>query len=179
MFFVPIDNRDYYEKQVRSWESSHYGLDFSDVRQYAVHRAWADKFEREEFVCSPKEFVRIDFGQELPESYSQQLSFQAEQSKTIYGLAGWYSFALSESVAMSTEPPLVLHPDLWWHPFLPLDVPIKVSAGEQIDVELSLYPNLVPYDPLWKWKVQVGAQICQQSTFDSIPLSKTLLAKLQ
>jgi len=96
-----------------------------------------------------------------------------------HGLVGWYTFQLSSKQQMSTRPPLSLHPEIWHQPFIPLKEPIQVKKGEKLQVKFAMYLEATLDGPLWKWDITYKGKKIEQSNFDSVPLSKQLLDKLQ
>jgi hypothetical protein len=62
-----------------------------------------------------------------------------KEAATIYGMCGWFEAQLSPKVTLSTSP---FAPRTHWHHFhFPFTEPLKVTAGEEIEIEIEIIPQ--------------------------------------
>jgi SAM-dependent methyltransferase len=175
--FVPVSLSDFYGERVDSWSEKRFGLDFSAFRPFAANHPHVTHLKDGNFLSAPVDVEPIDFTKPRKNHLHWTAGFRIERSAILHGLAGWYSFPLTQKHLLSTRPPLTLAPELWFHPYLPLAEPLAVEKGAALSVELDMYLGNA-YGPIWRWRLEVDGHTVHQTSFDAIPLSKRLLAKL-
>jgi protein arginine N-methyltransferase 1 len=176
--FVPIEAEAIYRNKIEAWSGTHYGFDFSHFRSYIANRPLNSHFAPQNFLAKPASVTPFDFTKEFPGNFKWTVEYTATRDGTMTGIAGWYSFKLSDSIWMTTEPPLAMSPEVWGHPLLPLIEPLEVRAGDHIRIDVEFYPNMHDEDPVWNWTTTWKGKRYEQTSFNSIPLSKRLLSKL-
>ena len=177
--FVPVEIPKVYDDKVSFWSPEHYGLSFRAFESYASNHPHITHIQTQNFLAAPVALPAIDYTSAVPRAFNWTAEFTIERAGSIHGLAGWYTFQLSAGTELSTRPPLKLSPELWFHPFLPLQAPVRVEVGQRVKVELGFYLDVTAHDPIWTWKLEVGGKtVASQTSFNTIPLSPALLAKL-
>jgi precorrin-6B methylase 2 len=175
---VPVTQDRFYREQIQNWTREKFGLRFSAFRDFAAHHPFVSHFEERDQIAEPVDLDPIVIGTDVSWLNRWQMEFEIERDATWHGISGWYAFQLSPSIWMSTKPPLALSPRLWFHPFFPLEKPLKVKRGDKVRVELGLALGAAADAPLWQWTVTHEGVTTAQSSFDAVPLSRELLGKL-
>jgi hypothetical protein len=168
---VPVCLDGIYDNKVNAWKESYFGLTFSSFLPYATDFPHATLIDESRFLAEPQDLTPIAYRDVLEKkNFVWDLSFTAEKAGTLHGINAWYQFFLTQQIALSTKPPLSLDPELWSHPFFPLREAIKLKVGDVVQVHLELVLT-VPYDPQWKWTIQVNGNTTHQDTFETLKLS--------
>ena len=178
--FVPTEEKRRYRECVDFWSRRRYGMTFRPFRSFAENHPAHIELRTDSFLASPKSLSPISLLQPLARYQQWSLDFKIKKPGLLCGWGGWCSYRLSKDVLLSPRPPLRFHPKLWSHLFLPLQKPVRVKAGQRVQVELGLYlsfSNDGPQGELWKWNTRVGDNQFHQSSFQSIPLSRELLKR--
>jgi len=176
--FVPAQNEAFYQSKIASWQQEKFGLKFNSFHRYAANQPVDEHFERSDFLSEPVTFAGIDLTHGTPGNYHWNTRYEVTRDGMFHGLVAWYALQLSPSVSLSTEPPLALASELWWQPFIPSEKATPVKEGDVISAEIGYYHSANPWSPYWKWSFEINGVRTEQTSFDSIPLSKQFLAKL-
>jgi protein-L-isoaspartate O-methyltransferase len=176
--FVPVEMDSFYKEKVESWSENHYGFDFSAFKPFALNRPHGDLGTDENFMANPVDLSPLNFLEPLRLNYKWDAEYRIKRDGVITGLKGWYSFMLSDNVVLTTKPPLTLSPSLWQQHILPLKTPLEVKKGDILKVNFAVYLKGSVSDLIWQWTVTNKDSETTQTSFDAIPLSKELLAKL-
>lgn len=177
--FVPAAAQQYYDDTIATWTKSRYGLKFDAFLPYAANYPHVSHFTGKEFLAEPVEVSPIDFTKPIPAAYRWRVDFDLERSGALGGLLAWYTFHLADGITMSARPPLQLSPKLWYQPFLPVSAPRKLRKGAHVSAELDFFPEATLDGAVWNWRIHADGATLEQTSFDSVPLSFELLAKLK
>jgi type II protein arginine methyltransferase len=84
----------------------------------------------------------------------KSITFPMDQSVTVHGFAGYFDCALYKEIGFSTVPNSHSPGMFSWFPmFLPLTKPVRVDAGDNIQVDLW---RCVDAEKMWyEWSLQL------------------------
>ena len=155
-----------YQHIVASWSERRYGIDFSPLRVFeanALHHVHAG----DETRLSEGAGV-IDADLETVESETLQggATLVARRDGIVHGFVVWFTATLTDGVTLTSREERGTH---WSQGFLPLESPVVVTRGTEIDLELDTNDGR-----LWRWQGRVGgASFDQTSGFSMPPCSLT------
>jgi hypothetical protein len=179
MKVVPVSMPDYYRKHVDCWSAyeeraQHHGtpkLNYRAVRAYAVNTLYYDtrkKFDATS-LAAPAKLMELDFTTATSASCDGRLEAEVEHDGTCHGWLGWFDMHLGDEWLSTSGEPAPTH----WSPvFLPLEQPIQVKAGEQLQLAIKR-----PDFGDWTWTTEYEGRRQRQSTFLSQPLSPERMQK--
>ncbi len=171
--FVPVDYGESYERKISFWDAKHYGLKFDFLRKYAVNQPQPAYFEKDDFLSAPQQLMTIDLSLPLKSYLSFEAIFKMNRGGLVHGLGSWYSFKLSDTIALSPKPPLILQRSIWFHHFFPFSTPVSVKKGDPLKIGASMLLGASSsLDQIWKWSFEIGGRRVTQSNFNSVPFSK-------
>jgi protein arginine N-methyltransferase 1 len=99
--------------------------------------------------------------------------WQAKRNGTAHGIAVWFDSELVDGIGFSNHPAA---PQLiYGTAFFPFSTPAPISEGEPI--KLRLAADFVQNDYVWRWSTDFSSTSFNQSTFQGVPLTPTLLRK--
>ena len=166
---VPVECPEIYH-QVDFWSGDRYGLDLSLIRNFATNNCYKAMLDSGAFLSDPQQLVKIDSATVQTTFLSAQVSCIVNRSGTFHGIGGWFRAQLSQNVELSNDPRN--KSAAWAQIFFPLTNPVPVEPGDQIEMTMTTNDGEV-----WRWKVEVGGEQSDQSTFFGIPIAKHLFAK--
>ncbi len=158
--------------RVEMWTDELHGLDFSPVRSHAANNVYSITLSERSLLAAPAQLLRVELGAVEATDVGGTTSVVARRDGVIHGMGVWFDAALSESVQISTEPPLSM--PSWAHAFFPIERPLELRAGETIELELSSMSN----GAFWKWALRSGEAVFEHSTFRGLFLSPERLREL-
>ncbi len=162
--FALLQDADFFQKIIGTWEEPKLGMDFSAFKECATSRPHYGSWDPQHLMTQPQALGETVFSKHDHFAVSFQNTLRATKTGTVHGILGWYTFHLTDTVSFSTQPPLVLSPKIWNQWFLPLAEPRAVNAGETIAVELKMTTSPRFPEPIWQWKLDANQT---QSTFDT------------
>jgi predicted RNA methylase len=179
MEVVPVSAPAYYEKHVASWGSfpetcTEQGLpelDYAAMRPYAANHMNYDSAEKmaAEHLASPVSLMELDFNTATKAECDNQVDVVIERDGLCHGWMGWFQMRLVDEWLSTSGEPKSTH----WSPvFLPLEQPIQVKSGEQLNFALKRSE----FDE-WTWTTTHAERRQRQSTFLSQPLTPARILK--
>jgi len=138
----------------------------------AANTRHAVSLDAADLLAAPASLAILETGTDAAPYYSWQTSFDATRRGEIDGVAGWFDCRLFGDVTMSNSP---LAAERLNRPqaFLPLEKPVSVRGGEQIDVAVMVRPA----DNVIAWRVELpesGSRFVH-STFNGLQLDSAAL----
>jgi protein arginine N-methyltransferase 1 len=141
------------------WQQNIRGIDFSILRERSL--AEQPRYRRFELpahqidrpLTTPAPALTVDLHTASPDDLPHVLEFErvVQAPGTVHGLAVWFRAVLDDRATISTAP-FDLENSNWKTPFLRLDVPIDVAAGDRLRIRLEAETLEVP--DTWTWSVQ-------------------------
>jgi predicted RNA methylase len=179
MEVVPVSAPAYYRKHIDAWGSfpetrTERGLpelDYSAMRVYAANCMYYDsaKHLAAEYLATPVPLMELDFMTASKAECDSQLEATIERDGLCHGWMGWFQMRLGDEWLSTSGDPTPTH---WCPVFLPLEEPVEVKAGEQMDFALKR----AEYGE-WTWMTTYAGHRQRQSTFLSQPLVHSQMLK--
>ena len=179
MEVVPVSAPAYYRKHIDAWgrfpetcaEQGLPELDYAAMRAYAANYMSYDsaKHLAAEHLATPVALMELDFMTASKAECDSQLHVTLEQDGLCHGWMGWFQMRLGDEWLSTSGDPTPTH---WCPVFLPLEEPIEVKAGEQLNFALKR----AEYGE-WTWTTTHAGRKQRQSTFLSQPLMPAQMRK--
>jgi hypothetical protein len=109
------------------------------------------------FLAEPEETIRIDLRSIAESTVTGNASFIASRDGLLHGFGGWFSATLADDVTITNAPGSGMH---WQQMFLPVEKPLHVTRGMQVDLELQSHDGTA-----WRWRGWAGDAQFDQTTW--------------
>lgn len=156
---VPVMHPELHAKYIGCWSELQLGVDNSAARRFAANEIiWPERSAGTgkrlgESMC----LARVDLTQATVADCDAVCQASIAECGECHGLLCWIRMRLGDSW-LSTDPDLPpLH---WQNAVLPLDPPLPVQAGEQLELRLKR-----PAGGDWSWTVSGPGGVRRHSTF--------------
>ncbi|MGH9509360.1 MAG: 50S ribosomal protein L11 methyltransferase [Terriglobales bacterium] len=153
MFCAPLESEAARQQAIGFWEQPHYELDFSPLRAYGVNSILEWTIDPRELLGEAASLGTIDFSTLRNASFSGKAAAIIRRPGVLHGLGMWFVQHLAAGITISTAPPCSLPTRLWNNEFLPLDEPLPVGPGQEVN--LQLHTGAGGWGRTWKWQVEV------------------------
>ncbi len=138
---VPTD----YEN-IERWSRPLLGLDFAPLGHVARNNIhWAD-LSRAQFATRPVTVFSTDFPTGAT-PMSTVTTVEAIKDVNVHGIGVWFRSSLTADIHITNEAPNGV--PSWEHGFLPLDQPMAVQRGQQLEMEIGSSVD----GANWAWRV--------------------------
>jgi len=166
LYVAPVELIEDYQK-IQFWSNDLHGLDFSTLRTTSANNLLTTKLSPESLLCAPKLLEQIDLAQVTSDQMRSKSTFTIERRGTLHGIGGWFRAFLDSDIAISNAPPT--EAPSWTNVFLPLQKPLAVRPGDQLELEISTGSNA----SVWTWQINhqktpgdiTEPKVQKQSTF--------------
>jgi protein arginine N-methyltransferase 1 len=155
---------------IEEGSESAYGIDWSPTREYVANTAHHLGIPSDAICDPPAVMASLAFDR-VPdvEEIGGTASWTYEQDTVISGIAYWFDLLLAPDIRISNAPGVL--PGSWGQLLLPIDPPLRVPAGECIDVGVRP-ERLRDGAPGWlSWWARVGEDEVRGHEFASLPAS--------
>ena len=127
---------DRFERDLASWRSVGFGLDWSDAERLTRNNMYVFAIEPGDLLAAPAaSWDVLDFGGVIDSRRSGTATWRLGADTPVYGFALWWECTLSPGVVLTTSPfSARTH---WDQIYLPLLVPIAACANDEIVLSLS------------------------------------------
>ena len=139
--------RDY--AAVERWSQSLLTLDFSPLSRIVCNNVLPVDLSPAAIVTPPAVVFGTDFAAE-PELLSGSVQGEVLKDAVVHGIGLWFRSSLTPSLSLTNQPPNPV--PSWEQGFLPLNAPIEVHAGDQLQFEISSSGSGAE----WTWQVGSG-----------------------
>lgn len=151
-------------KLAEGWTTPPVPDEFHWLRDYGANARHSHEFAEHEIASAPAQLGSIDLRANSPDLLSLSAPLEMARTGELDGLAGWFECELYDGVWMTNSP---LAPDRInrAQAFLPFAVPLAVTAGDTVEVTVSVRHE----DALISWIARVArtGQAVRQSTWAS------------
>jgi protein arginine N-methyltransferase 1 len=171
LFVAPIEEPELFD-HVQFWNSRPAGLDFAPARRWAVNTGYPAALSPRQFLATPVAAASLDLTTRGPEPFELQHCFRIERSGVLHGIGGWFAAQLSRSVTLTNSPAAAERINRR-NAFLPIDQPVAVEAGDQVDVHIHIIPGAV----VVTWTVDVRRTSQLRARFRHSTVNGTLFAR--
>lgn len=159
LVLVPISSEQFHAHQIDIWSQPHLGLNFSAARKGAANGLYWQRRGQHAMrrLADDQAIVRIDLTKAARAHCMGRADYVTREAGDCHGLLAWIRINL-DGQWLTTDPEA---PALHWSPvILPLDPPLRLSAGDRVSVELDR-----PEFGDWTWTVETPAGRQRHSTF--------------
>ena len=160
LWLAPLSAPQLHTKHVGRWSTPVHGIDYSLTRRFAANEIlW---LRREEFTGSTRLgqgslISAIDMAHATSGDCDGEATCTVDKAGLCHGLLAWIRIKLLDEW-MSTDPDA---PPVHWSPVvLPIDPPLPLAAGEQVQFSLQR-----PMHGDWTWSISAQAGNRRHSTF--------------
>lgn len=174
-----VESPKRYDRIVEPWEKFNSQIDMGLARKMAVNDFIKHRATAREMLTSACKLIILDYQNIQSNNVTCKFSRKALRSGTAHGFVLWYDAELIKGVGFRNTPGIKNHPVVYGSTFFPFQEPIRVSKGDNIEVQIKA--TLVDDEYIWSWNTRVadvksGLEVAQfdQSTFYSkrIPLAE-------
>jgi type I protein arginine methyltransferase len=124
-----------------------------------------------DLISPPHTLATLDLSSVAEPDVNITTTIPVTRSGTVHGVLGWFRAQLSDGVSLTNEPPLST--PSWAQTLLPLESPIAVEAGAEIELNVGTAAN----GSHWTWRVTApGGESPQQSTLWGFPVPPSVAA---
>lgn len=127
---------DRFERELASWRSVGYGLDFADAEHLTRNNMYVYAIEpRDLLTDGAAQWDSLDFTRDIDSRRAGTARWQLAAPTKIHGFALWWDCTLAPGVVLSTSP---MAPRTHWDQiYLPLLEPLDGHAGETVELTVS------------------------------------------
>jgi SAM-dependent methyltransferase len=171
LFFAPIESERAYES-VSFWDEilEYHGFDYKALRGVAVNSASHEQLSFSEFLSVPQKKYFFDFRKDVSAAFLCETSFDIERSGSLFGIGGYFTSRLSNSVVLDSSPNTKTH---WRQHFFPLSRPTSVKKGDMINFRVEPVLQKAMVD--WTWEIGInGADFSRHDTRRGIRLKEQM-----
>jgi protein arginine N-methyltransferase 1 len=171
LFVAPIEASEVFER-VQFWNSRPAGLDFGPARRWAVNTGYPVALAPQNFLATPAAAASLDITICGPQPFELHHRFLVERRGVLHGIGGWFRAQLSRSVTLTNSPEAAQRINRR-NAFLPIDQPVAVEPGDEIDVRIHVIPGAL----VVTWTVDVRRASERRGRFRHSTLNGTLFAR--
>jgi protein arginine N-methyltransferase 1 len=144
---------DRFERDLASWRSVGFGLDWSDAERVTRNNMYVFAIEPGDLLAAPAaSWDMLDFSDVIDSSRSGTATWRLAADAPIYGFALWWECMLSPGVVLTTSPfSARTH---WDQIYLPLLRPIAGCAGDEIALSVASETGGVESGIEVRWAVE-------------------------
>ena len=126
---APVTN-DRFERDLASWRSVGFGLDWSDAERVTRNNMYVFAIEPRDLLAPAATWDTLDFGGVIDSRRSGKATWRLTADTPVYGFALWWECMLAPGVQLTTSP---FGPRTHWDQiYLPLLTPLTVCASDEI-----------------------------------------------
>jgi len=127
---------DRFERDLASWRSVGFGLDWSDAERMTRNNMYVFAIEPGDLLAAPPAtWDTLDFSGVIDSRRSGTATWRLAADAPIYGFALWWACTLAPGIVLTTSP---FSPRTHWDQiYLPLLTPVAGCAGDEIVLRVS------------------------------------------
>jgi len=166
LFAALVELPETYERIIAPWRGVA-GLNLDAALPLVLNTMYKRQCKPEKLISEKQEWHTLDYLDGANPKAGSALRFRAMRAGIVHGFVVWFETKLLDEIGFSTEPGA--KDSVYGHIFLPLLVPVKVRAGEEIYA--AVHADLINTDYVWRWEFKADAAEgrdavhFQQSTF--------------
>lgn len=139
---------------VDGWRSPRREARYAAAADVAANTFLRTELESGDLLAEGQPLGEIRYQGKNPRKLATRATFVMERPGVLNGLGLWFRGLLAPGIQFDTSPRSP--PTIYSQAFLPLAEPRPVSAGQTIEVALSVHRTLP--EPIWTWSVDVPGQ---------------------
>ncbi|MEO8137703.1 MAG: 50S ribosomal protein L11 methyltransferase [Betaproteobacteria bacterium] len=162
---VPVELEEAHGRYIASWSERRYGLDLAPMRLFASNSIIFLNITADAHVARPRRVADVDLRTATSTFVHGRTQFTASRNCVVHGFKVWFTSTLMDGITLTNMEPDATH---WAQGFLPLEYPIALKRGAEVDVDLESEDG-----NSWRWRGKVGREAFDQSTlFGAVPYGK-------
>jgi hypothetical protein len=171
MSVVPVSALALHEQEIACWSVPEHDVNLAPARPYAANTVLFRNQEVQETrdLAEPVAVHTLDFARGGYTPLNAEVRVTITQSATCHGWAGWFAMKLGDRCLSTSPRAKRTH---WSPAFLPLDPPVPLEKGEQVEFHLAR----APFDE-WAWSMKARNGTQRHSTLFSVPMKASTLKK--
>jgi protein arginine N-methyltransferase 1 len=181
-----IEAPDTYAKQTAPWEDGCFELDMSAARRLAVNSTGRCRITADQLLTESRQWAVLDYARLEDANIDALVRWTATRGGDGHGIVVGFDRTLADGIRLCNAPdrPGALgHKSIYATVFFPWESPVRLAAGDYVEVRLRA--TLVDEEYIWNWTTSVGdgprpsamkARFAQ-STLIGMPLSPAALRK--
>jgi hypothetical protein len=176
LFLAPVSSEELLtELAPLGPEETAYGIDWSPSREYVANMPLSRAVPPESLLAPPQQVgrVRLDT-MPAADAVGGQATWRLESDAEVHGLVYWFDLDLGGGERLSNAPGA--ETGSWGHLYLPIDPPLQVRAGGEIQAEVTAHPRPDGAPGGLAWEVLGGDERRRGHEFSAAPASLSDLA---
>jgi protein arginine N-methyltransferase 1 len=149
LWAAPAELPEFYERQIDWWRTPRYGFDFSPLRLFASNAAYSTEIVPDALLAPPAPVVSVDAASFEGTAHGGSVVFRTQRGGVLHGFAIGFTATLAPEVTVTNA---WSGADSWERGVLPLDEPVKVGLGTEIELELATGNGRS-----WRWSGVIGS----------------------
>ena len=127
---------DRFERDLRTWRSVGYGLDWADAEHMTRNNMYVFAIEPRDLLADAAvAWDSLDFGGPIDSRRTGVARWRPRSPCEVFGFALWWECTLAPGVVLSTSPSA---PRTHWDQiYLPLLTPLAVAAGDEVSLTVE------------------------------------------
>jgi protein arginine N-methyltransferase 1 len=152
LFLVPVESEEIWKDNIGLWNKDYYGVDFSNVRKYAVSQRYVIECSgKVNMLAAPAMVAHLDLYQIEKVQSAFKHEYVVQKKGLLHGFVGYFLAGLSSNVLLDTSPE---KPRTHWKQiFFPLDNEVIVEKSDRVHFEIKVIPQ--KQDVFWRWGTAV------------------------
>ena len=177
LYVAPTEAGDLYDSKVDTWRRVVHDVNLEPARELAVNSLHPARLTPQHLLAPPTPICDVDFARATGLHLAGHVRVTAVRAGTLHGVCGGIVTTLADRIEISNLPG-DQGTSNFAHAFLPIDAPVAVAAGDEIEIQVDSYDG----DEL-RWIVTVTAAASgatrrfTHATFLSRTLSRESLRK--
>jgi protein arginine N-methyltransferase 1 len=166
-----------YDRLEAPWRRERFGFDMSAARAICTNSWERADFKTDQLLAEPASWGRLDYHTIESSDVAGTVDLTVTRAGVVHGLGVWFDTELWAGIGFSNAPGC---PDtVYGRAFFPLEEPLPVAVGDQVQVHLRA--DLVGAEYVYSWTTEVVCSAREsararlsQSTFygNAIPLER-------
>lgn len=153
---APTECSEVYD-EIDFWGTAPAGFDFAPARQLAANTFYRPNLSADHLLGVPAKAASVSLLALTPAALNLKASFAVVRAGKFHGIGGWFAAQLSPSVCISNSP-LAQQPIDRSQVFFPIDQPIDLCEGDQIEITM----HILTADHVVAWRVEVQSAADQR-----------------
>jgi SAM-dependent methyltransferase len=171
MSVVPVSASALFESEIACWSVPEHGVNLAPARPYAANTMVFRNHDMQEIrdLAEPVDVHPLDFRHSDYTALNADVRVTITESGVCHGWVGWFVMKLGDQCLSTSPRAKRTH---WSSAFLPLDPPVTLEKGEQVEFRLTR----APFDE-WVWRMTSRQGTQRHSTLFSMPMKASTLQK--
>lgn len=161
-------------KPVEIWSRPAASVGLTGVRPFAANTLYTHKFRPRHCVSRPHRLTRLELKSPQPPYFQWSCQLLSQRRARVHGFALWWEAELAPGITVTNGPegPRRIERE---QAFLPLDRPMQVRPGSEIELTVQARPT----DGILAWDCRLGPFRSKHCTWHSQPLSSRYAQKIR